>query len=482
MPCCHRPHFPESLFYLPVVAPSELEAFGSDAPCSLMHVAQGTWDMFHIPGRQVLRLTENGTRTVVDKRTIDNLDPSFAYRAFNGMWSAKRKAAIRTSISGIHTLTMYVWHFCFFCRFAYRPFWPSLAVLSLLLGVVIRSTFSAAGRVVTVTPPVVAVPDNCSSTSLWQLLRPGISRQREIPPPPTVQSSSVAMPASLKEFALSIFSAESTSISVPRAHSPNVRRVPPQTLHERLLSSRDLVLRPTFSLATENQPKAVSVISTVTQGQHPSPASTPPSAVIRTSAPDVIKEYAPIIYSEIANDMQAILDALDALVQAISKQVRTVVAETALLVQRSKSHLEMGAEKLEGLKDALYTRNARAKKRAKQLKERGTQWLFDASEVVTSRAKLAKGKQHKVVEETRGFVEGMASRVRRARRNAKRSAKRAAEEIQGLLQEQEKLAFRAWDMGEQQWKQQWKHWRRHPGNACKPKRSLTVKKGKLCGL
>jgi len=111
MPCCHRPHFPESLFYLPVVAPSELEAFGSDAPCSLMHVAQGTWDMFHIPGRQVLRLTENGTRTVVDKRTIDNLDPSFAYRAFNGMWSAKRKAAIRTSISGIHTLTMYVWHF-----------------------------------------------------------------------------------------------------------------------------------------------------------------------------------------------------------------------------------------------------------------------------------------------------------------------------------------------------------------------------------
>lgn len=367
--------------------------------------------------------------------------------------------------------------FLFLRPFCLPSFWPSLAVLSLLFGVVIRSTFSAAGRVVTVTPTVVAVPDNCSSASLWQLLRPAISRQREIPPPPTVQSSSVATPASLKDFALSIFSAESTSVSLPRAHSPNVHRVPPPTLHERLLSSRDLVLRPTFSLAADNQPKAVSVVSTVTHGQDPSASSIPPSlsSVIRTSAPDIIKEYAPIISTAIANEMQVILDALDALVQAISKQVRTVVAETALIVQRSKSHLEIGAEKLESLKDALFTRNARAKKRAKQLKERGTQWLFEASEAVTSRAKLTKGTQHKVVEETRGFVEGMASRVRRARRNAKR----AAEEIQGLLQEQEKLAFRAWDIGEQQWK----HWRRgYPGNACKPKRSLTVKKGKFCGL
>lgn len=187
--------------------------------------------------------------------------------------------------------------------------------------------------------------------------------------------------------------------------------------------------------------------------------------MIRDSTPDILKEYTSI-------DMQVILDALDTLVQAISKQVHTIVAETALLVQRSISHLEMGAEKLEGIKDALYTRNTRAKKRAKQLKERGAKWVFGASEVVTSRAKLAKGTQRKVVEETREFVEGMASRARG-------NAKRMAAEIHGLLQEQEKLAFRAWDIGEQQWK----HWkRRYPGDACKSKRPVTLKKGKLCGL
>lgn len=187
--------------------------------------------------------------------------------------------------------------------------------------------------------------------------------------------------------------------------------------------------------------------------------------MIRDSTPDILKEYTSI-------DMQVILDALDTLVQAISKQVHTIVAETALLVQRSISHLEMGAEKLEGIKDALYTRNTRAKKRAKQLKERGAKWVFGASEVVTSRAKLAKGTQRKVVEETREFVEGMASRARG-------NAKRMAAEIHGLLQEQEKLAFRAWDIGEQQWK----HWkRRYPGDACKSKRPVTLKQGKLCGL
>ncbi|KAL4063544.1 hypothetical protein V8B97DRAFT_1991191 [Scleroderma yunnanense] len=458
MPYC-PPHFLQPTFYLPVLAPTELEGF-SDSTSNLTQVAQETWDMFHIPERQVLCLTPKRTPAVVDKSTIDDLDPLSAYRAFNRMWSTKRKAMIKTSIGGVHTLTI-------------------LAVLSLLLGAVIRSTFSAPGRVATVTPTVVAIPDNCSSTSLWQLLRPVIDRQRGIPPPPAAEPSSVAAPASLKEFALSIFSVESTSIALPRSqHSPNLRRMPPSTLHERLLSSKDLVLRPTLSVLVPDT-QAVSVASTATQGQAPSPTSRIPSslsAVVHASAPDFVKEYAPIISAAIANDLQIILDALDALVLAISKQVRSVVVETALLVQRSLSHLETSAEKLESIKDALYTRNARAKKRAKQLKERGARWLFEASEIVTNRAKLAKGTQHKVLEETKVFVDGMASRVQRARGNAKK----VAEEIHELIQEQEKLAIRAWDIGEQQWK----HWqRKHSSKACKSKRSsVGVKKGIFCGL
>lgn len=127
MPYC-PPHFSEPTFYLPVLAPDELEAF-SDTPSNLIQVAQETWNMFHIPERQVLRLTAKRT-SVVDKRTIDDLDPALARHAFNHMWSAKRKAAIKTSTSGVHTLTMYTLFCCFFDPSAYTLF--GLALLSCL--------------------------------------------------------------------------------------------------------------------------------------------------------------------------------------------------------------------------------------------------------------------------------------------------------------------------------------------------------------
>ncbi|KAG6331219.1 hypothetical protein ID866_7868, partial [Astraeus odoratus] len=282
MPSC-PPRLPEPAFYLPVLTiPSYSSDSGefSNTSCS---TTQETWNLFNIPDHQVLRLTPTGGPAVVDEHIITNLDPSSAYHAFYRMWSNNKKSSTKASLSGTHT-------------------WTILAFLSLLLGVIVRATFHSADRVVTPTAVAGTIPENCSSTSLWQLLRPAIERPR----PASVESSA----SSLKDFALSVFSAESTSVSLHHTHSPSLHRVASSVLQEHLIFTTDLVLRPTLSvLVPVKEAKAVSVVPSITEGLASTPSSL--TSAIQTSAYSVLKEYAPILTAAVANDMQAILDALD---------------------------------------------------------------------------------------------------------------------------------------------------------------------------
>ncbi|KAI6039191.1 hypothetical protein EDC04DRAFT_2568814 [Pisolithus marmoratus] len=438
------PHLPEPAFYLPVVAAPALDDLSM--PYSF---SEQLWSFSDIPERRALRLTP-GASAVVDERDIDNLDPIAAYRAFHRIWSSNKKPIGRASINDLRCLAM-------MSIFS--------AIMSLVFGIMAPSAFMTVSRMTSIIPTPAATSGSSTSTSILQLLLPAAERAREIIPP-AVESPTTA-PG--HDFSLPVFRAELTSVSIPCTHTPAIRRMSPYTLHERLSQPKDLVLRPTVSiLVPESQQKSVSVVPSTTTGQYHSSASTTAttSSLTLSSAPNIINEYMPIISATIANDVQVILDALDALVQAISRQVHTFVSETALLVQRSVSSVEENVKKLESVKDALYARNSRARKQAKQLTERGAKWLFEATEAVASRVQSSSKGKEKVLEEVKGIVEEMTDRAQRARSNAKKMA----EELQQAMLDNEKMASRAWDMGEEHWK----HWRKRSSKACKGRRVCGV--------
>ncbi|KIJ62796.1 hypothetical protein HYDPIDRAFT_135185 [Hydnomerulius pinastri MD-312] len=425
MPSC-PPRLPEHTLYLPAMASPaysvDLPEFRDVARIS----AQETWDMFNVPDHQLLRITASGEPAVVDMRAIDELDPARVHRAFSRVWSDKKSLG-RGAINGSHALTI-------------------IAVLSLVLGVVVRSAISTSTQPIAAT--VVATTSNCSSTSIWQLLRPVANREHEAPAA-TPDNSLIMVPSAFKDFALSVFSAESTSVSLPRANPTGFRRASPSTLSERLKLSKDLILRPSPSvLAPDNRPKALSIITDTspTIPYHPGPASTGHalSALVHTSIPNIVKEYAPVITAIVNQDVQDILDALDALVQAISRQAQTILTQTTTFIHQSAAHLENSVQSFETVKETFYTHNERAQRRAREMKEQGAKWLYSAGEVLAGHAQSSKAKAKEIGEQ-------LAIRAERARGKAKEMA----EEIQEFLHDPEGLeglGSRAWDLGEKEWR------------------------------
>ncbi|KAF9223421.1 hypothetical protein BS17DRAFT_808851 [Gyrodon lividus] len=440
MPSC-PPRLPEHVLYLPVLAsptyPVELPEFKDVR----LRSAQGTWDMFNVPDHQLLRINPAGEPAVVDKQAIDVLDPSHAYRAFSRVWSGNRSAA-KFLIGSAHA-------------------WTIIAILSLALGVIVRSASLTATQPITATP--VTLESNCTPSSIWQLLRPLAARERHVPSA-TPDTSVSVKPSSFKDFALSIFNAESTSVFLPRANPTGFRRVSPSTLSERLRLSTDLMLRPGPALlAPGDRPKALSVLpeTSVSHRFGPASAGHSVSALIHTSIPSVVKEYAPVISAIVKQDVQDILDALDALVEAIFRQAQVILIHTTALIQRSAAHLDKSMQSFENIKDTFFTRNEHAQRRAKEIKEQGVKWLYEAREAIATGAQISKGKAREMAEE-------LTNRAQRARGKAKEMA----EEVQEFLNEPKGLeAFgtRAWDIGAKEWKR----WHKRVGEG---------KKGKPCKL
>lgn len=206
-----------------------------------------------------------------------------------------------------------------------------------------------------------------------------------------------------------------------------------------------------------------------TTSYHPGPVTTghSVSALVHTSVPGVVKECATVALALINQDMQDIFDALDALVQAISKQTQIILKQATTFMEHSAMHFEKSVESFETMKETLHAHNEHARKRAREIKERGTKWLYDASEVVTTSAQFSKGM-------AREMAEGLAHRAQRARGKAKEMAV----EIQDFLNEHDGMEA----LGTGAWYAQTKHWEEwvemvrkkgKKGMSCKPsKRKL----------
>lgn len=337
----------------------------------------------------------------------------------------------------------------------------SIAILSLFLGVIVRAAVPISLQ--QLTPPALVTLNPNLTGSLLQMLRPAPYRER-LPSSTTVDSSLVAIPSTFRESSMTIYSAESTSMTLSRVDPTNFRRVLPSTLSERPKLSKDLILQPSHSvLAPDNQPKALSVIPemSATTPYHPAPSTTEHavSALVHTSVPRIGKECASVVLAAMNYDMQDIFDALDALVQAISRQTQIILAQATTFIEQSVMQLEKGVESFE---TTLHARHERARNRAREIRDRGTKWLYDTSEVITTGAQFSKGMAWEV-------AESLAHRAQRARGKAKEMAA----EIQDVLNEYDGVEA----LGGGAWITHTKHWDEWVKRIRKQ-----GKKGKLCKL
>ncbi|KAG1897741.1 uncharacterized protein F5891DRAFT_1241509 [Suillus fuscotomentosus] len=112
----------------------------------------------------------------------------------------------------------------------------------------------------------------------------------------------------------------------------------------------------------------------------------------RDYLPKFVDTHAPAVLAAVNADMQDIIDALDSLVQAISRQAHVMIAQTNALIQYSTVQFEQRAPEFEAIVDAFNARNEHAQHRAKELKDNGAKWLHEAGEALMHRASRARGR------------------------------------------------------------------------------------------
>lgn len=272
-------------------------------------------------------------------------------------------------------------------------------MVSLVIGVVVGSTFR--GTTPVVTPTTTAVVPATSTPSLWALLRPVINHSCSSLPAKT-EPTAISIHSSLKDLALSVFNPDATSLSISHESSTSGLRCM-HSLSEKLKCSKDVILPP-----LEGRTKSLSLVPSSTPHREETKPTPSSSALVSStlglsffgeSLPKVMDAYAPAVLAAVNADMQDIIEALDSLVQAISRQAHIMVTQTNALIQYSTAHVEFFAQDFEAIKGTLAKRHERAQHRAKALKDHGAKWLHEAGEALMSRASHARGKAKAITED-----------------------------------------------------------------------------------
>ncbi|KAG2157871.1 uncharacterized protein EDB93DRAFT_1121854 [Suillus bovinus] len=416
---------PEHTAYLPVLvpAPCAIDSFQSED--AIRNSAQEAWDLLNVSSDRVLRLSDSPS-CVVNADAIESVPPYRAYRAFNRIFSHGKKKSVKLSINSPHAFTI-------------------LTMVSLVLGVMVGSTFRGTAPTVTPTPVATAMASAASTPFLWALFHPVINRSHESISAKT-ESTAISIHSSLKDFALSVFNPDPTSVSISQETSTSGFHSM-SSFSEKLKFSKDVILRPTSSLMSlGGSTNSLSVVPSMTSSKPDVTEAVPtPSSSALTSStlglgflqdylPKFVDTHAPDVLAAVNADMQDIIDALDSLVQAISRQAQVMIAQTNALIQYSAVQFEQRAPELEAIMDAFNARNEHAQRRAKELKDNGAKWLHEAGEALMNRASRARGKAKEITEDMEQIwaesrekweMSKMRSAQRRSGRGVRRGCKKA---------------------------------------------------------
>jgi len=221
------------------------------------------------------------------------------------------------------------------------------------------------------TPNVVVLPPQ----QLWGLIGSTINHSSAISPKVTDPNESV-ISSSMKDFALAVFNPATTSLTTysGERHMANcdcsrmARSEKAQPCH---VDIPHPVTTPRSALPAEPQ-------LPLSKGRNPLQAEAISSISVRiVDSLSLFFDYK-VVVEAVENDVRELMDALDRLVLAISRQ-------TAVILKKSTGTAQV-------LREGFQYRNFRARGRAKELRDAGGQLISFAEEQLKLRAEMAKVK------------------------------------------------------------------------------------------
>jgi hypothetical protein len=243
------------------------------------------------------------------------------------------------------------------------------ALLSLVLGFVVNSAFRSSSS----PTPTLSIYGNTANDTT--AVSPKVS-----------DLNGSVMPLSMRDFALAVFNPGTTSLSVYTKERPAPGHVVsdiPNYDHEQTSGpdkakpSKDVIQRPVApspALLTGGRP----LQPPSSKGHLPSQSDLVSSLSVRIA--DSLSPFfdSHTVVATLENDMRELMDALDKLVFAISRQ-------TAVILQKTAGTAQV-------LRDSFQYRNARARGKARELRNVGGQIISLAEEQIKMRAGKAKVK------------------------------------------------------------------------------------------
>ncbi|KAI0955831.1 hypothetical protein AcV7_006394 [Taiwanofungus camphoratus] len=364
----------EHTLYLPVFTQT-LSIIGMSASTDQLFDAEQQWETFGIPRSKLAKFSRSAS-SVVDQEEIERARPLQVARACRPLFDRCDKKSTQR-LSSKHAFTLF-------------------AVLSVVLGYVINGSLTAS------TLATVPVRQQISPP-LWGLVRP-ITSSNQTAPAATTSVSSALIPSSLKEFALAVLnpapliastlgSRQSPTSSTSGHNQAEATTTPSEctcgcgliTWPEKVRSATDLMLRPippAPALSTKGDSEAgFPLVSHQPHGNGKGKAVVRADESLYTLSTRIVgtlSEYFDFrtVTAVVVEDLQEILDALDALVHAIGRQ-------TILAWEQSK-------DTVQALRTHIQERHVRARAKALQLREMGGRFISSVHERVRGRATTAK--------------------------------------------------------------------------------------------
>ncbi|KAF9496622.1 hypothetical protein BDN71DRAFT_1445835 [Pleurotus eryngii] len=370
LPSVIPPELPRHTLYLPVFVPfpSSTDPVGSGELAR--RAAQDNWDLLDIPASKVLRLKGKNSGVLFNSDDIHDTEPRQVCLALHQLVKKPLPSGFSVAL---------------------------ITILSLILAVIMHSQFRTSAPTPTIPTHLVVRPTG--HLTIHTTNSPvGVTRAIQTNHTTAIISSPV------KDFAVAVIRPASTSLSVRRAAATSKLFKPPRKCSQSTttgIAIRDpaeVMVRPSSAVAPVASTSAITVVTPLPGPSQPNIASSAakfvtttvassPSALsirLATTLANIYGDAARAVVQVVSQDVKELMDALDALLQAIGDQ-------TSVLVRKSKVKASV-------LREHLNYRNKRARMKARELKDMGDRFVSYAGERLKERASKAKMRAYRLRE------------------------------------------------------------------------------------
>ncbi|GLB40451.1 hypothetical protein LshimejAT787_0803220 [Lyophyllum shimeji] len=345
---------PDHTLYLPVLVPSTSPATDDLSRAK----AVNDWKALSIPPNKVARLGLGVGSPIFDGRDIGEVQDLRAHRLFQRLLCEMRKRPVKflpDRLGAVHAVTLF-------------------ALMSLIFGFTMNTAFR---RSSVLTPTTSSAPPPSAST-LWGSFGPEVNTSASA----TTARANAPAVTTHKDFSLSIFNPGTTSLSITSynkrpqvASASSAAQV--QASHSKPSTGTDMARSAEDTLSSETKlptdtKTSMVVVPSAFKFEGPSGSkSTALSLVV-----DSLSEVLDVRVARLRNDLDELIESLDELGRAISRQ--------------TKKRVDLSKGKAREFRERVQYRHDRARGRAKELKKKGEEIIYSAGEHLIGRTKVAK--------------------------------------------------------------------------------------------